>query len=190
MTKINICAFDGAKSNFGIALMTYDVDTGELEVTDMELVKTEKSKAKNVRVSSDNLRRAQELAAAVRRRAEGCVICFAEIPSGAQSADASLAFGIVIGLYASVTIPLVEVSPFETKRAALGTNTASKQEMIEWACAKFPNAPWRKAKRNGVMTPTLDNEHLADAVAIAHAGVRTPAFQQTVAILKASRAAA
>jgi hypothetical protein len=62
--------------------------------------------------------------------------------------------------------------------------------MIEWAMEKFPDAPWRMRKLKGEMVPTKDNEHLADGVAIAHAGLKVPSFQQTLAILQANALAA
>lgn len=183
--KITIAGLDGSKTNFGIALMTMDVETLELEVKDLILVKTEKSKDKKVRKSSDNLERAQEIARTLRESLGDCISAFAEVPSGGQSYEAVLGFGIVIGLYASIPVPLLEVSPSETKKAAVGTRTASKEEIIAWAFEKFPKAPWRTRKLKGEIVPTADNEHLADAVAIVHAGIKTPAFQQTLAILKA-----
>ena len=101
-----------------------------------------------------------------------------------------LGFGTTIGIYACIEgmldVPTIEVSPSETKMAAVGTKTASKQEMIAWATEKYPDAPWRTARGKVGGKPTLDNEHLADAIAIAEAGVKTPAFRQTIAILAAS----
>ena len=190
MAKIRIAGLDGSKANFGISILTLDVDTLELSVEDLILVKTTKTKNKQVRSSSDNLRRAQEVAVELRNALKGCVTAFVEVPSGGQSYDAVLGFGTVIGLYASIEIPVVEVSPSETKMAAVGTKTASKEEIIEWALEKFPDAPWRMRKLRGEMVPTKDNEHLADGVAIAHAGLKVPSFQQTLAILKENSSAA
>lgn len=186
MARIIIAGLDGSKTNFGIARLTLDTQTLELGVDNLVLVKTSKDTNKQVRASSDNLARAQEIARVLDTSLEGCTACFAEVPSGGQSYDAVLGFGIVIGLYASVRIPLLEVSPSETKKATVGTRTASKEEMIEWAAETYPNAPWRMVKRKGVMVPTKDNEHLADACAIVHAGIRTPAFRQVLAMLNAS----
>lgn len=185
MAVIRIAGLDGSLRNFGIAKMLYDTDTELLTVESLLLFKTEKGTAKTVRKSSDNLERAQILARAIRANLADCASCFLEVPSGGQSYDAVLGFGIVIGLYAGIEAPVMEVSPSETKKAAVGTRTASKQEMIEWAREAYPEAPWRLRKAGGVMVPTLDNEHLADAVAIVHAGIRLPAFRQTVAMLKA-----
>lgn len=194
MPKITFAALDGAVANFGIAIMTYDTDTETLDVADLLLNKTEKTKTKVIRASSDDLRRSQEQAEFVRKAIANSAIVFGEVPSGGQDAKATRAFGIVTGIYASIIKPFQEVNPREVKIAAVGTGTASKQEMIEWAVEKFPNAPWRRAKNNGAKFKkgdlTADNEHLADAVAIGHAGIKTPAFQQMLSMLRAVKAAA
>jgi Holliday junction resolvasome RuvABC endonuclease subunit len=184
MPKIRIAALDGSLRNFGIAKLDYDTDTGDLTVAELVLTKTEKSKVKSVRSSSDNLARAQVLAESIRDNLSDCAFVFAEVPSGGQDFKAVMAFGIVVGLYASIPAPLIEVSPSETKMAAVGTKTASKAEMIEWATGLYPAAPWRTTKRNGVMVATQDNEHLADAVAIAYAGVRTAQFRQAATMFR------
>lgn len=182
MTKITFAAADGSLRNFGIAVMQYDTDDQSLSVKNFTLIETEKAKNKTVRASSNNFARAHSIATKAREVIKDCAFCFAEIPSGGQDYNAVLGFGIVIGIYASFTIPVIEVSPLETKMAAVGTRTASKQEMIEWACEKYPSAPWLMTKRNGVMVPILKNEHFADAVAIAHAGIQTPAFKLMTAM--------
>lgn len=187
MTKIRVVGLDGAKANFGITRMTYDLVTGELDIEALKLIETQKSTAKTVRVSSDNLRRCREIAEGIRDGIQGCVVAFGEVPYGGKSAEAAHAFGMVIGLYASLPIPMIEVQPTETKLATVGTRTASKEEMIEWAFETYPNAPWLTRKAGGKVVPVLKNEHLADAAAIVHAGVKTPAFQQTIAILRANQ---
>ena len=186
MALIRIAAFDGALANFGMAKLVYDTnlpDEQALSVLDLKLIHTEKAKAKTVRVSSDRLRRSRENALAAQAWLKDCAMVFVEVPTGGQSADACMAFGIVTGIYAGLPLEPIEVSPSETKLAAVGTRTASKEEMIAWAAAKFPAAPWLTTKRGGVMVPTKANEHLADAVAIAHAGIRLPVFQQARAMI-------
>lgn len=190
MAKIKFAALDGSLRNFGIAILQYDTDTKELSVLDLILTKTAPSKIKSVRASSDNLARAQMLDASVKKALEGCAVVFGEVPSGGQDYNAVLSFGIVIGIYASVIPEFIEVSPAETKMAAVGTKTASKEEIINWAVEKFPAAPWRTVKRGGQLQPTLDNEHLADAVAIGFAGLQTPQFRQMLAMMNAVRLAA
>lgn len=186
MGKILIAGLDGSLRNFGVATAWLDLQTLAIEIKDLILVKTEKSKDKKVRSSSDNLSRAMELKNGVHAAMRGVTTAFYEVPSGGQDYNAVLGFGIVIGTYAGLPVPGAEVSPYETKLNAVGTRTASKEEMIEWAFAKYPVAPWRTRKLKGEIVPTKDNEHLADAVAIIEAGILTPSFQQTLAILRAN----
>jgi hypothetical protein len=186
MALIKCAGLDGSLRNFGITKMLYDTDTGKLDIADMLLIETVKSKDKRVRASSDTYDRARSLAIGAQKFVADCDAIFAEVPTGGQSYDAVLGFGIVIGIYASLQKTIIEVSPAETKKAAVGTRTASKEEMIAWAFETYPKAKWLTTKRGGVMVPVLKNEHLADATGIVHAGILTPAFQQAAAILSAS----
>lgn len=188
MAKIRIGGLDGSLRNFGIAKLDFETDTGELELVGLKLIETEKTKAKQVRASSDTYERARTLATEADAYLEDCDIIFAEIPFGGKSYDAVLGFGIVIGVYGALSLktPLIEVAPAETKKAAVGTRTASKEEMIAWAFEKFPDGPWLTTKRAGKMVPTAKNEHLADGCGVAFAGIKTPAFRQAAAMLATS----
>lgn len=176
--KITISAFDPALSNFGMARLTLDLQTLKMEVIQLKLVTTERQVTKQVRQNSDDLRRAKELAREFHEFAALTAIAFAEVPTGAQSARAMYAFGVAVGLLATCPVPLIQVQQSETKLATVGTKTASKAEMIEWAVETYPDAPWITHKRAGKTVVGNKNEHLADALAIAHAGVKTDQFQQ------------
>lgn len=180
--KIAVSAFDPSLANFGMARLALDLTTLHFEVQDLKLVQTEKQTSKQVRQNSDDLRRARELARAFHDFAAQTKIGFAEVPTGAQSARAMYAFGVSVGLLAACPVPLIQVQPYETKLATVGTKTASKEEMIEWAVAAYPAAPWLKHIRGGKEVIGNKNEHLADALAIAHAGVKTDQFQQLRAL--------
>jgi Holliday junction resolvasome RuvABC endonuclease subunit len=126
------------------------------------------------------------------------VFCFTEIPHGSQSARAMASYGFSIGILASCPIPLVQVQAAETKMAAVGTRTASKEEMIHWASQTYPNLPWKRYPKDVVFRGKVtrrageiheDQEHLADALAVVHAGVKTDQFQQMLAMWKLARAA-
>lgn len=190
MALIKVAGLDGSMRNFGIAKMLFDTNTSDLSVIDFKLIETQKTKNKQVRASSDTYNRAREIAVETQAALADCDICFAEIPFGGQSYDAVLGFGMVIGIYASLAVPLIEVAPVETKKSTVGTATASKEEMIDWAFSTYPHAPWLTVKRAGKLAPTKKNEHLADGCAVVHAGIKTPAFRQVAAILSASHKAA
>jgi hypothetical protein len=193
MGKILIAGLDGSLRNFGVATAWLDLDTLKLGIHELTIIKTEISKDKKVRSSSDNLRRALEIKNGVHPALKGVTTAFYEVPSGGQDYKSVLGFGIVIGTYAGLPVPGIEVSPYETKLAAVGTKTASKEEMIAWAFDKYPTAPWRTYAQNGKNykkgDPHSDNEHVADGVAIMEAGILTPSFQQTLAILRQHQSA-
>jgi len=180
-----VASMDPSLANFGVAELHLDTETLKLSVRSLTLIETEKRTGKTVRQNSDDLRRCKEIVQRYHFLINKCTVAFAEIPTGAQSARAMYAFGASVGMLASCPIPLIQVQPFETKLATVGTKTASKEEMIEWAVEHYPDAPW--IRRAGKMT--LKNEHLADAVAVAHAGIKTDQFQQLLAMWRGANAA-
>ncbi|MBY3231934.1 hypothetical protein [Rhizobium laguerreae] len=188
MGKILIAGLDGSLRNFGVATAWLDLETLKLDIHQLTIIKTELSKDKKVRSSSDYLRRSLEIKNGVHPAMKGVTTAFYEVPSGGQDYKSVMGFGIVIGTYAGLPVPGCEVSPYETKLAAVGTKTASKEEMIAWAFEKYPDAPWRLYEKGGKSwkkgDPHSDNEHVADAVAIMEAGIKTPSFLQTLAILR------
>jgi hypothetical protein len=198
LPPILIAGLDPAFANFGIARMLLDLETLELQLQGMQTVVTLPSpggKKKVVRQNSDDLRRARELQDGVAAGVEGCVVAFGEIPSGAKASRAMYGFGVAVGVLAGLKTPLIEVMPAETKLATGLTKTAGKPEIISWAAAKYPDAGWQRYERDTIgKNPNkagglhIDNEHVADAIAVAHAGIRTPEFKQLLALWRASRA--
>lgn len=186
MIPIRAIGIDLAFANTGLSLVELHPGPGgqlELRLQDLRLITTTISKEsrKAVRKSSDELRRAREIHAGIAQWIDETSpsICFAEIPSGTQSASAARGLGIAVGVLASFTIPLVEVNPMEVKNAVKsGKGNPTKAEIIAWATKLWPDAPWR---RHGGRI-TLDNEHLADAVAVVAAGVKSQPFQQLLAL--------
>lgn len=188
MSRILVAGLDGSLRAFGVATAWLDINTLEIEVKDLKLIETKLSTDKKVRSSSDYLARAMTLKEGVHKQIEGCIAAFYEVPSGGQDYRSVMGFGIVIGTYAGLTIPGAEVSPGEAKLAAIGTRTGAKEDMCAWAQEAHPNAPWLRYEKNGKGFKkgelTGKNEHLADAVAIIMAGIKTPSFQQTLAVLR------
>lgn len=186
MSVIRVTSVDPALANFGIARLLLNTESLTFEIESLELIETDKQSNKVIRQNSDDLRRAQELKEAFHRSCDGSTVCFAEIPSGAQNARAAMSFGIAVGVLASCPIPIIQVQNSEAKIVVTGKSTASKQEIIDWAGAKYPDAPWQW---RGVKL-LKKNEHLADAVAIAHAGLKTDQFKTLLAMWRATKIAA
>lgn len=189
---------DAAFANMGFAQVVIHVEPLQTFVrcSDLILASTEKESGKKVRVSSDRLRRAQELRAAMEDACRGAAFAFVEVPSGTQNANAAFGLGIAVGVLAACPVPIIEVSPMEVKAAVAGKRVqkgASKAEVIAWAEARWPDAPWIRAAHRatvkGAALPagrlTGDNEHLADALAAVVAGITTPEFQRLIALQNA-----
>ncbi|TSP14010.1 crossover junction endodeoxyribonuclease RuvC [Cupriavidus campinensis] len=188
--KINIVGLDPSLQNFGVAHALLDTETMALLIGDLKLVHTEpEKKGKQVRKNSEDLERARLLYEGMTSATKGAAIAIAEVPVGSQSARAMASYGMCVGVLASCQIPLVQVTPSEVKLVATGYKNATKQEMIEWAMQKYPEAPWLRVKRGGVMVPTNANEHLADAVAAIEAGIKTDQFKGFLALMKVAESA-
>lgn len=181
---IKVVGIDAGFVNIGFCRADYFPDQSRLQIADdaLRMVQTKPAATKTVRRSSDDYRRAMELAAAVRREVSGVDVAFCEIPSGTQSARSSWALGIALGVLTNVTCPVIQVTPTQTKLAGHGSPTATKEEMIAWAAKKYPKLAWipGRGKKKGALSPV--NEHMADAVAILHAGIQLPDFLSLVSL--------
>lgn len=177
--SISVLGADPAFRNMGLVLVDVNTDTLEMRPRVIKLIKTEKSKDKKVKVSSDNLSRAKILSKHIRHWESFAKIMVAEIPSGAQSAKAAYGFGVAVGVVSGHTIPLIPVTPLEAKASATGYKNASKSDMIEWATGKWPDLQWPMGNGRGQFAPySGDAEHLADALAIVKAGIESDLFKE------------
>ena len=189
---LNVAGIDPSLRHTGLSKAYIDTDNMTLQVFQVGLINTEKQSGKQVRVNSDDVRCANEIVTGIHDWIAGCHMVFAEIPSGGQSAAAAKGLGIATGILGTIGAVgvfkgrLIQVQPSEVKLAACGSKVAAKQEMIDWARGRWPNADgWLMTKRGGVMVPTLANEHPADACGAIHAGMRTNEFLSIIATLSA-----
>lgn len=191
MQRITILGQDPAFSNYGLALVDVDPVTKEMSPRWIDLVETKKTTAKQVRVASDNLRRAREILLKVRDHEVSAHMIAAEIPSGAQSASAANKLGIALGIVAGHGKPLIEVTAAEAKKAATGYSDASKEDLINWAYEQWPDLNWALGGKKPAFTMpdgkglAAKNEHMADALAIVKAATLTAQFDQAAAMLAA-----
>ena len=105
-------------------------------------------------------------------------ICI-EVPHGSQNARASLGAGACIGLIAAIrnshgAKPVICVNATETRMEITGKSSATKQQGIDWASGLYPDANWPKL--NGQIIASKA-EHMADAIAAVHAGIKTETFK-------------
>jgi len=176
-------SIDSSLSNTGIAVGTINTE-GVIHVGHIYLHETEKTKHKQVRASSDTIARCKSTIQFISQILidEDPVIIFVETPSGSQSANGMKSYGATCQLIATLTPDPVEVTPMETKLMSVGSKTASKQDIINWAYRAYPNLKDQWFYHNGKLQ--AKNEHMADAIAIAWAGVRTSEFKKLMKILE------
>lgn len=92
-------------------------------------------------------------------------------------------YGICVGILGAIResgIPFFEVTPTEVKLASVGSKTASKSDMINWAIKHHPEAGWPMSRGSVVAGKA---EHMADAIATIYAGIKTQPFQQILPFL-------
>ncbi len=199
--NIEVGLLDPSFTHFGVVRASLDLDTLLFTPLTMTTIITEpatKETRKIVRKNSTQLGRCKIILKGYLPLIQGCRIVFAEIPTGAQSASAAWSFGAATMAVAACPIPVIQVQPSETKMATVGTKTASKEEIIEWAGLTYPKAPWSRYPRDitrkgkiiraegGIMD---SEEHVADALAVGHAGIVTDQFQQLLPLWRQALAA-
>lgn len=189
---IKVIGLDISMNNLGVCRAIVDPVFGTVDVVDLVLIQPDKADAqtkKQVRKNSDDLRRFKWLHDKLHAEIHDCHIVTVEMPVGSQSARAMASYGGCIGVLASVSKPMIEVTPNDVKLAGAGAKTATKQEMIDWATNLHPNAPWKTRRLKGELVLTNDNEHLADSIACVYAGMKTAEFKAIVEIMKTMKQA-
>ena len=181
--KIPVLGMDPSLLNWGLAEASLCLTDGILSTPSLSLVQPLDLEGKQVRVNSDDLHRSQQLAEPVIAAARKAKAVFVEVPVGSQSARAMASYGICVGILGSIRalgIQIIEVTATDTKKIFTGNPNATKRQMIERAFELYPEAnfPWHKGK-----IPDKA-EHMADAIAAIHSGVRTPMFQNLMRLLK------
>ncbi len=187
---IKVVGQDPSLRNWGLAVGTLDLETKKLTIEYVDLTNPVLPTGKQVRQNSTDLESALQLYKGAADAAIGAHAVFVEVPVGSQSARAMASYGICVGVLGALRangIPFFEVTPAEVKLATVGTKTATKQEMINWAMAAHPEANWPMYKQKGeTMVSEAKAEHMADAIASIYAGMTCNAFQQMLPFIKAA----
>lgn len=180
---IPVLGMDPSLKNWGLAEASLDLNDGTLAVPFLSLVQPRDLEGKQVRVNSNDLYRAEQLAEPVMAAARRAKVIFVEVPVGSQSARAMASYGICVGILGAVRalgIPLIEVTATESKKIFTGDANATKREMITKAVDLYPDANF--PVHAGKIPDKA--EHLADAIAAIHSGVRTPVFQNLMRLFR------
>ena len=190
MNAIKVLSLDPSQRNLGMAKVLIDPVTLSISVEDLKLITTEKGTTKQVRKNSDDLSRARHEWTEMAPWLAWADMVASEIPTGSQNASAMFSNGVCVGLLAAIEKPLIQVQPTETKMASVGRKTATKDEVVLWATTLYPDAPWirDRGKPNGRIVAA--NEHLGDALGVAHAAIKTAEFRSAISMLQSFRRAA
>lgn len=181
---IPVLGMDPSLTNWGLAEANLCLKTGVLSTPHLILVQPDDLEGKQIRVNSNDQHRAEQLAQTVFAAARRAKVVFAEMPVGSQSARAMVSYGICIGIVASLRvegIQVIEVTAGETKKIFTGDKNAPKRKMIDKAAELYPDANFPPLHKGKLPDKT---EHLADAIATIHSGVRTPMFQNLLRLFQ------
>lgn len=189
MSKIIGLGIDPGLRRTGYALAQVNSGTGRiLDVLDVGVIETDRTKHRTVRKTSDDLRRAKEQCAGLREILESTRVDFiaAEIVTTTPYTLATFSFGVMIGILASFNQPIIQVLPRELKLASVGNDRASKRDIIEWALEVPTSSPleWPTSGRTNSLQLIYAGaylaksaEHPADALATIQAAVATEQFR-------------
>lgn len=173
-------AIDSSLAHTGIAYGSITLED-TVVVVGTKLIETKKTKNKQVRASSDTIERCRATIDAIHKGISEWQpkVIFVETPSGSQNASGMKSYGTTCAIIACIKPPAIEVTPHEVKMCSVGNKKASKKDMIEWANKKYPEAGWYF--HGGKLQNK--NEHIADAIAVAHAGVKTNEYIRLVNLI-------
>ena len=183
---MKVCGMDPSLRSWGVSKGNWV--NGALELYEVGVCNPILPTGKQVRQNSLDVESAKQLFAYALSATKGVDAVFVEIPIGSQSARAMAGYAIccgVLGALRAMGIPFFEVTPTEVKLAGPGSKTATKQEMIDWAVAKHPEANWPTYKQKGrEIINTTKAEHQADATGAIYAGLASNSFQQLLPFLR------
>lgn len=187
MSSIKVVGFDPSMSNWGIAVGIYDKLKDSLSIDALSVTSPVLPKGKQVRQNSKDLVAATQLYTYAKIALEGAQAVFVEVPVGSQSARAMASYAMCVGILGAFKadgVPIYEITPTEVKKIATGKASATKREMIEWAYNQHPDANWPFYKRNGQQLISEGTaEHMADAIATIHAGLKGDEFSRVKAFI-------
>ena len=162
-----------------------DIDTLEIWPEWLSLISTKPDSKKTIRKTSDDLRRARELHRGVELAlGSDTDMVISETTFFSKSSSAMKSAGISLGVLGSLKVPLIEITAMDSKVEMTGVKTADKKAMINAAVKLYPDLNWLRDRKGKLVN---DNEHLADAVAAIHAGVKSSQFLDALAIYRAAR---
>ena len=181
MESLKILAVDPGFASLGWAVVSFGGDGPTCEGAGVLRTKPDRSKLK----FNDNVDRARYLYTELKRLADHHKVRI--VASEAQSwtrfsnADRSLAlaFGVLASLGVEVGTPIIQLTPQDVKQRVCGKKTASKEDIKQAVFALVAGAEGCV----GSIKATTQQEHAADAVAVALAAFEAPLVYGIASVL-------
>lgn len=176
---IKILSIDPALRNFGMAKFDYDVLTDTLYNIHLDIahtkafIKRKEYGLKNYRIAEayHDLKEIRGLYDKLKENLVGVDLVFAEAYIGGRTSPSLKGLVVAFTLLTIIDAPIIFVSPQDAKIVA-GTNcrytAITKKDVIKWAKDKWPDLNWYRRQNQ--------NEHVADALAVACAGLQSEPF--------------
>lgn len=180
---IPVLGMDPSLRHWGLSEAELDLSNGILTTPIGSVIEPRDLEGKNIRVNSNDLWLAEQLSEPVLTAVRKAKVIFVECPVGSQSARAMAAYGIqmgILGMIRALGIPLIEVTATENKRVFTGNPNATKKQMINQLIQFYPQIILPVGLKKGSIGDK--SEHIADATASIHSGVKTPAFSTILRI--------
>lgn len=185
--QIVVVGFDPSLRNWGIAKGVYIPAEKRLIVNHLDVIRPVIPADKGVKPNAKDVAAAEQLAHGACSVMEGVQAVFIEVPHGSKSSRAMASYGVCVGVIGALStsgIPIYQVSEADVKKATTGNRKAEKQETIEWAMGRHPEAPWPMQKQLGITSVVAGRaEHMADAIGAMYAGIASKPFQQALLLL-------
>ena len=182
---IPVLGLDPSLRHWGMAEAFLDLSTGILSTPLGSVIEPRDLEGKNIRVNMNDQWLAEQLAIPVIAACRRARAIFVEVPVGSQSARAMASYGICVGVLGAVRslgIPYFQVSATENKRVFTGNPNATKKQMISALIDFYPEIILPQGQKKGSVGDKA--EHIADATASIHSGVRTTEFQTLLRIFQ------
>ena len=135
---MRILSFDPSFNNWGYSIA--ELHDNKLTIIGFGVLKNKTKKDKKVRQNIQDLNRCIELYNGLCDLTKDIDLLCAELPVGSQSSRAMVSYATCIALTASISVlvpKLIVCTPNEVKRL-VGSNTASKDDVINWVKDKHP----------------------------------------------------
>jgi hypothetical protein len=180
--RINVLGMDPSLRNWGLVEGSLDLSSGILDILRTSVVRPKDPEGKQVRQNSKDLYLAEQLGEVVIPASQKAKVIFVEVPVGSKSARAMASYGMCVGVLGAVRalgVPLIEVTALESKLVFTSDRNATKRMMIDQAINLYPDIDLPRNNSGKVQDQA---EHIADALAAIHSGVKTPMFQNLMRI--------